>query len=191
MLEFDERQHVYRLQGREIPGVTQVLAPLVDFSQVPPAILEAKRDLGSRVHLATHLDDEQDLDETSVEDDVRPYLEAWRHFLRVSGAKVMLTEKRVLHESMEYAGTLDNVLVIEGQRWLIDKKTSISLPHAVGPQTAAYKAALGPAYADVRRAALRLGADGKFKFNALSDPFDWAVFVACLTLHNFRKRHPT
>lgn len=187
-LTFDEETHTYRLLGGVVPGVTQILRPLADFSGIPKNVLEAKADLGRRVHFACQLDDENDLDESSVEDDVAPYLDGWRRFLRDSGAVVLANEQRVAEPLLMFAGTLDNVLLLNGAKWLIDKKTSISLPHAVGPQTAAYMRALGDATV-THRGALRLRPDGTYRLDPLTGADDWSVFFACLTLHRFKESH--
>jgi hypothetical protein len=188
-LTFDESTHTYRLLGSRVPSVTQILQPLCSFAGVPLDVLEAKRDLGSRVHLACQLDDEDDLDETSVQPDVAPYLEGWRKFLRESGAVVIANEQRVAEPMLQYAGTLDNVLQLNGHKWLVDKKTSISLPLAVGPQTAAYQRALGD-NSVTHRAALRLRSDGTYRFDQLTGADDWAAFFACLTLLRFKEANP-
>ena len=140
-LVFDEPTHTYRVGGVLVPGVTTILRPLSNFDGIPAAVLEAKRDLGQRVHFACQLDDEDDLEESSVEDDVEPYLSAWRKFIAESGARVIHNEQRVYEPTMRYAGTLDNVLEVQGHRWLVDKKTSISTPISAGPQTASSTAA--------------------------------------------------
>jgi len=187
-LTFDEESHTYRLGGARVPSVTQILAPLSSFEGIPPHVLEAKRDLGQRVHFACQLDDEHDLDESSVEDDVRPYLEGWRRFLRESGAVVAHNEQQVAEPTLRYAGTLDNVLEIDSIAWLVDKKTCISLPMAVGPQTAAYLRALADPLVK-RRAALRLRPDGTYRFDPLTGADDWSAFMACLCLHRFKESH--
>lgn len=185
-LTFDEATHTYRLAGGLVPSVTQILAPLCSFEGIPEAVLDAKRDLGQRVHFACQLDDEDDLDESSVEDDVAPYLDGWRRFLRDTGARVLHNEQKVFDRVLMFAGTLDNVLEFNGAKWLVDKKTSFALPHAVGPQTAAYQRALGD-LSVTHRGAVRLRADGSYRFDPLSRPDDWSVFMACLTLHRFKE----
>lgn len=185
-LEFDEAAHVYRFGGQVVPGVTSILQPLVDFSKVPRDVLEAKRDLGQRVHLACQLDDEHDLDEDSVETDVAPYLSAWRRFLRETGARVLENEQRVFHRALRYAGTLDNILQLNGKIWLADKKTSIAAPMSVGPQTAAYVAAFGMKTV-THRASVQLRPDGTYQFVPLTGQDDYAVFLSCLTIHKFKE----
>ena len=187
-LAFDEATHTYRWRGVVVPSVTQVLRPLIDLSGIPPAVLEAKRDLGTRVHAACQFDAEGDLDEATVEDDVAPYLEAWRRFLAESDAVVMASERRVFHPLYRYAGTLDLELVIARMPWIVDIKTSLATPLSTGPQTAAYLAARNGA-ANMRRAALRLRPDSTYRFDQLQDADDWSVFLACLTLHRYQESH--
>lgn len=186
-IEFDAAAHQYRVAGQIIPSVTQILRPLVDFSAIAPDVLAAKADLGKRVHFACELDDDADLDESSVEDDVAPYLDAYRRWRRESGAQIILTERRLYHRALGYCGTLDRVAHVGGAAHLIDLKTSVEIYASTGPQTAAYAAALG---APVQhRAALQLRADGTYRYHALTSADDWPVFVACLTLHRFKQEH--
>lgn len=179
---FDEASHTYWCGSQRIPGVTEVLRPLVNFDRVPPAVLAAKADLGRRVHFAAQLHDEDDLDEASIEPDVLPYLEAYRRFLAETGAVIVNNEARVFSPVYRYAGTLDRVLLLNGQHWMVDLKTSLVTPATVGPQTAAYLRALdNPAV--THRAALRLRPDGTYRLDPLTDPNDFSLFLACLTIH--------
>lgn len=187
-LAFDEASHTYRFLGEPVPSVTQLLQPLCDFSRVAREVLEAKRELGRQVHYACQLDDEGDLDEDSVTEEIEPYLQAWRLFLRESGAKVLHNERRVFEPMLQYAGTLDNVLLLNGHKWLVDKKTAIAVPMAAGPQTAAYLRALGDTSV-THRAAVRLRPDGTYRFDPLTGTDDWSVFMACLSLHRFKEAH--
>lgn len=187
-LAFDEATHTYRWRGVVVPSVTQVLRPLIDLSGIPPAVLEAKRDLGTRVHAACQFDAEGDLDEATVEDDVAPYLEAWRRFLAESDAVILASERRVFNPLYGYAGTLDLELDIGGDLWIVDIKTSIATPLSAGPQTAAYAAAR-PAGRTAGRAALRLRPDGTYRFDQRQHADDWSVFLSCLTLHRYLESH--
>lgn len=188
MLTFDEASHTYAFAGVRVPGVTTILRPLANFDGIPIDVLEAKANLGRRVHFACQLDDEQDLDESSVEWDVVPYLAAWRKFLAESGATVVQNEQQVYEPNLRFAGTLDNVLLIGGHKYLADKKTSIATPISAGPQTAAYLRALNDPSV-TRRAAVRLRPDGTYRFNYLSGADDFAAFLSCLTLHRFKESH--
>jgi hypothetical protein len=50
---FDANRHLYLVQGRPVPSVTQVLHSAglgADYSMVPPEVLERKRIIGQFVH---------------------------------------------------------------------------------------------------------------------------------------------
>jgi len=187
-LTFDEAAHVYRFMGDVVPGVTSILRPLTSFDGIPPAVLQAKAELGRQVHLACQLLDEDDLDWASLPPEVGGYLDAWMSFRRDTGCSVLQVEQRVFDPMLMYAGTLDRVLAFKGAKWLIDLKTSFATPMAAGPQTAAYLRALGDTSV-THRAALRLRPDGTYRLDPLTGADDWAVFMACLSLHRFKEAH--
>lgn len=187
-LTFDESAHAYYMGGVRVPGVTSILSPLVNFAGIPAHVLEAKADLGRRVHAATEFDDDGDLDESTVEHDVRPYLDAYRKFRAETGAVVVANERRVYEPIYRYAGQLDRILNIGCENWLVDLKTCFTTPISAGPQTAAYLRALNDASV-TRRAALRLRADGTYRLDPLTNADDWSVFLSCLTLQRYLEKH--
>ena len=185
MLTRDDN-HVYRWNGVPVPGVTTILRPLNDFSGIAPDVLAAKADLGTRVHLATELDDAQDLDESSIEDDVAPYLEAWRRFKMDKRVVIESAEEYVYHAMYQFAGQIDRVLRFDGMRWLADIKTSVLVYPSVGPQTSAYLIAKADPMIQ-RRCAVQLRPDGSYRLKELNDSRDWPAFLSCLTIHNFKE----
>ena len=190
MLEFDAATHTYRLNGQILPSVTQVLGPLTDLSMIPPAILERKRLIGQWVHAAIELDLKDDLDEESIGEDWRGYFMGWRKFRTESGFVVHENEQRVHSKKYGYAGTLD--LTGELPKLglsLIDTKCTATIYPAVGPQTAAYAEARG--LKKPKRFALQLKPNGTFNLHPCDDRGDLGVFMAALTLHNWRKRNGT
>jgi hypothetical protein len=89
-LVFDEATHTYTLDGERLPSVTQILqrAGAIDFSHIPPTILEAARERGTAVHKAVHYFNENDLDVDVFRvafPDYWPYVSAWIKFLDTSG----------------------------------------------------------------------------------------------------------
>jgi hypothetical protein len=139
-LTFDEASHTYRVGERVVPSVTQLLAPIKpDFSMVPPGVLERKRQLGTDVHLACELDDDDDLGE--VDDEILPYLQAWRQFRADTGAEVLANERQLYHPTLMFAGTLDRMMIMPSSRetWLLDLKTSIDPHPSYGVQLAGYR----------------------------------------------------
>ena len=84
-LQFDAAAHQYTLNGRRIPSVTQILGQVVDFSMVPPDILERKCAIGQALHNAIALEIENDLDHDSIDAAVLGYFIGWRKFVADMG----------------------------------------------------------------------------------------------------------
>lgn len=192
-VEFNAERHEYTVDGQRVPSVTQVLRPLYDFSHVSPEVLAAKGELGTAVHLACELDDADDLDEATVGESVRPYLDGYRLFKQHKATRVIATEQVVSHR-LGYAGKLDLITEFDDARWLVDWKTPLVISPAVALQTAAYVAALPPELAPPagmkqKRAALQLKNDGTYKLHEFSDPNDFAVFVSFLNVHTWKGKH--
>lgn len=109
MITFNAETHTYYVDGLKIPGVTSILkgAGLIDFSMVPTDILERAFKFGTAVHLATELDDRDNLDIVSLDAPLLPYILAWRKFKQDMGCKILSIEERVYSAKYRYCGTLD------------------------------------------------------------------------------------
>jgi hypothetical protein len=186
MLTFNPERHEYRWNGQVVPSVTQVLEPLSDYSMVPAAVLERKKQIGLAVHAAIELDLKGDLDESTIHPAWEGYFHGWRKFKEQSGFVVESTEQRVFSEKYRFAGTLDLVGALHRVPALIDTKTTTVLMPTVGPQTAAY--AEGIKKPRINRYALQLSPDGKYNLEPCSDKGDWATFQAALTLWYWRQK---
>lgn len=190
MLTFDEEHHAYTYAGKPVPSVTQVLGFLDDWERVPRDVLQAAADFGTNVHLAAALLVRDELDWQSLDEALVPPMEALQLFLQQSGAVVVESEKRVYHEALRYAGTLDAVVHWKGGLALLDWKSGQTAPKSVGPQTAGYAAALesmgGPKIK--RRYCVQLLAD-KYRVTKLDNPNDWNIFQSCVNV--WRYKHGT
>lgn len=193
ILQFDPAAHRYSVGGRHIPSVTQVLEPYMDFSRVPPDVLQRAADFGTAVHTATELDDLGDLDEESLDPALAPYLEGWRRFRSVTGFVPVAVEERLyckIH-GFAVAGTLDRVGDLKGARTLVDIKSSAGVYPSVALQTAAYAEAYR-ASTGLRikhRFAVRLDDSGGFEVVEFKDRSDLSVFLSMLTVHNWRLKN--
>lgn len=192
-LHFDAASHTYRLRGRVLPSVTQVLQVLDQYEGVPPHVLEAAREFGVHVHLATELDDRGQLDEAALDPHLAPYLSGWRKFRRESGFTITGIEQRVVHAKLGYAGTLDRSAIdAKGRLAKIDIKSGM-VPKSVGPQVAAYDEAdraMGRWSQRAKRYCVQLMPDD-YRLHVLDDPADWSVFLSCLNVHMWRTRNAT
>lgn len=189
-LIFDPIEHSYTVGAQRVPGVTATLAPLVDYSMIPKAVLERAQQLGTAVHRMTELFDLNDLDEEGLSDELLPFLTAWRKFRAETGFVPELIEKRFHHPALRYAGTLDRTGLISGRRALIDIKKMLTLGPVVGVQLAAYAELCRVNGHDVQdRYGLGLRKDGTYRLVPFTDKGDWPVFLSLLTLRNYKDKH--
>jgi hypothetical protein len=151
-LTFDADTHVYRVGGQVVPSVTGILRATgisVDFEalgNMGAATADAialKRDIGRALHEDAHAFDDNDLDWSTVDRRVVPYLEAWATFRANQQLTPIARERRVYHPGLGYAGTLDGIFTrrSDGRSVLVDIK--LGDPEDAGGryQTAAYQLA--------------------------------------------------
>lgn len=141
-LTFDEEGHIYRMRGLRIPSVTQVIdGALKDLSHIPRDVLERARHTGELVHAVTEYDAHGELDEDTVDDSIKGYLAAFRKFVAEKKPTFEWSERLVYHSMHGYAGKPDHMVVIDGERGPLDKKSGVVYKSDV-VQVAAYFSAM-------------------------------------------------
>ena len=204
-LEFIDPGHRYLMDGREVPSVTRVIAPLQDFSRVPPDRLEAARVFGQDVHTACELADLGNLDEEHLQresPEVFACLTAWRRFTVECKPTWYGIEEIVGHARRRYAGRLDRrglaLLKLSGRRQpvhgVFDIKSSLDDEHAShGVQIAGYADAVesmdGLSPTKYRRFSVHLSRDGTYRLREWTDPSDLPTFISCLTVLGWQQKH--
>lgn len=172
-LTYRDEDHTYWLDGVRIPSVTQVLslAGLGVPDDVPRDILAKAAAKGSFIHKACELLDEGDLDETSVPEEWRGYVQAWARFKEERVARILSVEEMV-HSNPDhqpYAGKLDRTVHLHGDdgiRTIVDLKTGSRLQPVTRLQLAGYNLCKGW---DCKRAAVLLKPDGLYQFQSYDD----------------------
>ena len=135
-LTFDEEKHEYRLNGRILPSVTQILREIgfVDDTY----FTEDSAARGIAVHKATELYDLGTLDEDSLDPRLVDYLEGWKRFRNETGFFPTSIEGRGWSK-FGYVGTFDRVGVTDnGSIVLLDIKSSMYVPDWIGLQLGGY-----------------------------------------------------
>jgi hypothetical protein len=197
-LQFDAAAHQYTLNGRRIPSVTQILGQVVDFSMVPPDILERKCAIGRALHEAIALDHEDDLDHDSLDAAVLPYFEAWRKFVADAGTRlwIMAAERPLASTVYGYGTTPDIWGAVNGRRAVIELKSTAAIHPSVGLQTAAQEMAItecdawpGGTDQAVDRYALQLQPSGQYRIHHFKNRGDFAVFIALRSVYGWRASH--
>lgn len=108
---YNEKTRVHTLGKTIIPSVTQVIAPLCDYSKVPARTLNHKRDLGIAFHEAIKLYLQNDLDETSIDPQLINPMEAFQTFWRsrLATDRCLNIEAAMIHPNLKYCGKPDLV----------------------------------------------------------------------------------
>jgi hypothetical protein len=143
---------------------------------------EEARERGTAVHKACHYLCEGDLDLATLDPRVAPRVAQFQRWLRESGAEVLGNEVPVVNDIYRYRGTRDLDVRLAGRLAIVDIKCGPPMPWH-GVQLAAYT--MTPA---VKRYGLHLNDTG-YKFIEHTDRDDWNVFVAAVSLYNWRTRH--
>jgi hypothetical protein len=194
---FDAGRHLYLVQGRPVPSVTQVLHAAglsADYSTVAAEVLERKRIIGEYVHKATQYLDEGWLDLGTIDPEIQPYLAAYQRFIDESGFRSRLIEHRLVANinGMLCGGTVDREGTMAGKLWIIDLKCIERLYPSFALQTAGYELLLPkPVVPPFRytRAVLQLRWNGSYKLTTYDDPTDFDVFRAALAVTVWKMDH--
>lgn len=159
VFKFDPVNHMYTLDGRPLPSVTDVLRDNRFIN--PEFYTEEGRQRGAAVHAATHYDDLGRLKWSSLHSDLHGYVHSWQKFKATMQLNIIDIEVPRYHPLYLYAGTLDRRVLIGGYEWILDLKTG-KAPKWAAFQTAAYDLLAGPTGKERqrKRAAVELQADG-------------------------------
>lgn len=183
-LVFDETEHKYFFDGVEIPSVTTILK---DEGFIDPTYYdEYSRTRGKYVHKACALWDRNVLDLETLDPIIKSYLGGWTAFLKDSKFKIIDIEKRIEPlGGLGFAGTPDRIGWLNGDLAVIDIKTG-KPEQWTALQLAGYEILRGDS---LKRVAVQLTVEGKYKTYRYTDRTDRAVFMAALAVHNWKKNH--
>lgn len=192
-LTFDERRHIYKLNGVALPSVTTVMKPLSGdvYGSIDKAVLDRAAKRGTAVHNAI-----ENFVKFGIEDIPPEHEGYFNGFLRwYEDHKVVPygTEIKLYHKGLLYAGTADMLAEVDGVDTLIDFKTSASVQSMLcGVQLEAYSRAycshLG--VAEFGEAIVHLKKDGTYEMIPFGDSATecWRVFTALMTVRNYKQK---
>lgn len=152
----------------------------------------AARDLGTATHLATQLDDRAELDEASVDESVRPRLEAWRAFRRDFQPFWSVIELRLYDVKLGITGQLDRLgdIAAVGRGALIDIKSPSKYPWHAAQIAAYWHLARGAGYSVRYFASVHLGAKYEIREYSPGDIAEGAdIFFAALKVARHQEKH--
>lgn len=135
-LAFDEKNHIYRVEGEEIPSVTTLLQKhgIVNTDWYD----EQGKVRGTYVHKGAEFVDDGTIDWEELDPMLMPYLRGYEKFTKDFEHEIKYSEHREFDAEIWYAGTLDRVINYCGENILYDIKTGAVSPPWVYIQLAAY-----------------------------------------------------
>lgn len=190
----------HTVKGRTYVRVTRVLHGLNNYAAVSREVLERAADRGSKADRAIMLYTDNNLDESTLDPVLVPYLAGWKQAVNRYGIKVLFRQRRVVHELYGYAGTIDLGLEMERPPdhvrlpdiVLADLKCVDTVPASAQLQLAAYEAAFnlemqrrGQVRRATHRLVIQLTQEGQFIPTWCDDGHDFTVFMSCLNRLNY------
>lgn len=191
LLFFDE-SHTYKLDNEILPSVSEVVRFISRevYGDVNQYTLDMAADRGTKIHKATEVLDKYGTVECEEEftNYVMAYIQ-WRKDNNIKEENIVEVEKSYGDAELGYAGTIDRILLVNDEYWLVDIKSSSS------PQKRLWGACLN-GYKQLwekqnegkkitRMFDLQVKKDGTYSEVEIED--NPAVFNACLTLHKEMK----
>jgi hypothetical protein len=182
-LEFDEENHIYRFNDQRLVSVTEALT-LVDDRMKDPYYLKR----GRYIHRACELWDRGELDESTVDPQILPRLEAWKVFRKDTGFVPDLIEQFFYHPLYLYGFKPDRTGSLNGDEALIDIKSSIHRLDAL--QGAAYWQGLKANRITCKKVFdLYLRDNGRYSLvKAENMKRDFQTFLAILTAYRYKEK---
>lgn len=129
---FKEDTHQYFDEsGIEIPGITAILksAGLINYGEKSSELFSEDYMLrGKAAHKAVELYSKKSLDESTVDETIAPYLNAYKKFEKDTGYVSKVAELLVWHPQRRYATQIDNIGHLDKNLILLEIKTGSFQP---------------------------------------------------------------
>lgn len=195
-LKFEEEGHVYSLHHgggfiEYLPSVSEIIKPLEDYSMVDTITMFRAAEYGTNVHKTIELWLKGVLDEETLDEGLRKPLEGFKAWFQLKygtdwekDRPSFISEKRLFHEKLKYAGTIDLQVCEES---IIDFKTRKYNPVVDPVRLAAYKAML-PEFPPLKTYVLEIDVEGNCKLIDAHHRQAWSLFRLLLDRFNNNKK---
>lgn len=182
-IKFSKEGHIYTQGDTVLPSVTQIIDHfgLSDFSFADESILERARNLGTNVHLACQLSDEDDLGQCP--EPLYDYVKSWQKFRADYPLEWMAVEKPMASLIWQFAGTQDRV----SSEHIIDIKTGGKYKsHQI--QTAAYQILAEETLGiKIKNRWVVYLTDAGYTLEIHKDRNDRQIFLSMMSVYNWKK----
>lgn len=183
---YNEETRIHTLNGKVIPSVSQVIAPLSDFSMVSASVLARKTELGNQFHEACHLHIIDDLLFDSLDPDlVKPmntFINWWSGFSDNYDNSNIVPETPGYHKTLKYCGKPDLEIQDEHFPALFDWKLRGYLPVVDTLKLEAYNHMLSRKNYDLWTVCFDL--EGGFRMHCSRNKYAWGIYRKLLERYN-------
>ena len=176
---------------RYLPTTTEVINPWVDWSKILPGMLRAAADRGTRVHEAC-ANIAWGIPVIGVSVECAGYVASFVGWFDKIAEEVLLVEERLFDEANGYCGQIDLLVrTKQGEIWLVDLKSPVTLSKSWRVQIASYKNLVEiNGHKPDRAGSLRLRKDGgipSMDWYEGSATQDFNIFLSALNCFRFFK----
>lgn len=188
MLSFIEKGHLYELDGKHLPSVSEVLRFLSRevYGEIAPAILDHAAERGTAVHSATEQIDKNG--ECEISPLYAGYINAYIRFLSEHKTNWRYIETPFADPQRGFAGTPDRIGLLDGESCILDIKTCSAVKKTlVKAQLNGYLSLCNAngITGITALSCLQLCQDGRYRLYQVK--IDSTEFDACLSLHQAMK----
>lgn len=190
-LLFEEKGHLYTINGIKLPSVTEIIDPVsyIVYKGVDEFAKIKAGWRGTDVHFAIELYNDTGVIE--IEDKYKGYLDAYLKFREEykNRLNIIHSEMKTYHKDLKYAGTIDMIAELDGIRIIIDYKTTAELlSFLVALQTPAYKEAVNSWISNDKKKiedcyVLHLEKNGQYNFKKVDNRFD--IFLKLYSVYGY------
>ena len=192
LLRFEEENHRYFYDDREVAGTTGPLKDLgiPDFSKIPKRNLDRAAIRGTYIHKAIHLHILGKLDWDNLDDRIRPYLDGFGLFWQSTDFHPVIVERPFYNERLDHAGTPDAFGYYFGAEVVVDWKSCLVHEDNLAQrlQTMLYSMFPDGQPSGIARYALQLTNKGRFKMVQFRDREDRYLAESAIALHHEKMR---
>lgn len=192
-LNFEEKRHIYTIDGQILPSVTTVMRPLDSevYRGIDENVMKMAANRGTAIHNAVENYALYGIED--IEPEYRGYFDGFLRFWDENNPEPLATESRMYHKFLRYAGTADLPCVIGGKKVLIDYKTSAEVNKMLtGVQLEAYaKAYSSHGFRFDEKAIVHLKNDGSYQMvrYKANDMESWEVFSSLMVVRNHIQKY--
>ena len=187
--EFEEENHIYRLDGYQIPSVSVILDMLFPKDFMGPALIQGMSK-GKYIHKCCHMDYYYMLNLKKLEPEIKPYIKHFRDFKKKHLDPInCIWEKPSFCSQFLYGFTPD---ILDTKKYILwdiktGKKASGKLAERYTLQLMGYKTGLNKLeYKTIN--ILYLSPDGYEIKEVKWDSKLWRMFLMALSVYNFSRR---